>query len=397
MQTEIHLAIIGAGPAGAVTAQVLATARPDLGIVLLDAETQPRHRPCGEYLAPGGLAVLERIGLDAAVRATGACRLAGVALCGPGGRADTLFAPVLGLSPPCDHGLGVRRERFDRALQDQAAVVTDLRRGWRVRELARTPTGWRLEATTPDGPRQLDCRMIVGADGRGSLVRHRCNLDRPTARQRCALVCRAHGIPHSDRVEMHLGPLGQIGLCPLGAGEVNLNLLLAPASHGLLKRMPRAELLRAALAATPTLAARCRGGSFGAVMATPSLPQRSTAVVADGLCLVGDAAGFCDPFTGEGMSLALRGAEALALVLAGLTYEQLPSAGQLAAWTASYHRLIGRRQRIGEALQELLGRRRIAEAVAMILARVPLLGRMAVADAAGFVWGNPCKRRSSSS
>lgn len=384
METDFHLAIIGAGPAGALTAQALASVRPDLRVVLLDGEITPRHRPCGEYLAPGGLAVLERAGLADVVRATDAFRLNSVALHGPGGCANTPFVPVLGLIPPCDHGLGVRRERFDRVLQDQAARVVELRRGWQVRNLARTTNGWEVHALTTDGLRTLTCRLVLGADGRSSLVRHQCHLDQPTARRRCALVCRAHGISHGNRVEMHMGPLGQIGLCPLGDDEVNLNLLLAPASHGLLRQLPRTTLMRVALAATPTLAERCRHAQLGSVLATPSLPQRSRSVIADGACLVGDAAGFCDPFTGEGMSLALRGAEVLAQVLTTLDYGQMPAQARLTAWAYGHDRLIGRRQRVGEMLQGLLGRRRIAEALATVCAHVPLVARLVVADAAGF-------------
>lgn len=364
------IAIVGAGPAGALCAWRLGSGR---RIVLLDAEAAPRHRPCGEYLAPGGLGVLGRTGLLDAVLATGAKRLAGVSLRGPHGGHPQAFQPVLGLAPPVAFGLGVRRERLDRALQDMAATRAELRRGRRVLGLDRDAEGWRLRLA--DGG-MLQAGLVIGADGRGSLVRRACGLDRRPVRQRFALMARAHGTPHGEAAEMHLGPLGQIGLCPLGEGEVNLNLLLAPSSSGLLRLMPRERLLRAALAATPSLAGRLAGMRLGPVMATGSLPQGCRAIAADGVALVGDAAGFCDPFTGEGMSLALTGAELLS--------EAIAAGRGLAGYAGDFARAIGRRRRIGELLQGLLGRRRLAEGIATGIAAVPLLNRLLMADAAGY-------------
>ncbi len=368
------IAIIGAGPAGALSAYLLAQARPAADIVLLDAGVGPRHRPCGEYLSPGSLGSLQRAGLLAAVTATGAQRLAGVALCGPHGGHPVAFAPVLGLHPAVDHGLGVRRERFDRVLQEAAAQRCQLWREAQVAGVERSAHGWTVRLT--DG-RSLDAGLVVGADGRGSVVRRACGLDQRPARQRFALVARAHGVLHRNIVEMHLGPLGQLGLCPLGEGEVNLNLLLAPASSVLLRRMPRDALLRAAVASTAGLAGRAHGLELGQVMATGSLPQGCTAVSAEGVALVGDAAGFCDPFTGEGMGLAMRGAELLAAAL-------VEGGGGLPAYARAYAGSLGRRRQVGTMLQRLLDRRRLAEGVAAGLASLPLLSRLLIADAAGF-------------
>ncbi|HAT10530.1 MAG TPA: hypothetical protein DCS97_08040, partial [Planctomycetes bacterium] len=237
------IAIVGAGPAGALCAWLLAGAAPDRRIVLLDAEASPRHRPCGEYLSPGGLGVLDRAGLLETVCATGAKRLSGLALRGPHGGHAVPYQPILGLAPPVPFGLGVRRERLDLALQEAAATRCRLVREARVSSLQREGDGWELRTT--QGHRH-HARLVIGADGRGSLVRRACGLDRRPSRMRFALVARAHGVDHGEVGEMHLGPLGQVGLCPLGDGEVNLNLLLAPASGGLLRRMPRDRLLRAA-------------------------------------------------------------------------------------------------------------------------------------------------------
>lgn len=391
MDERYDIVIAGAGPAGALAARLIGLRRRKLHILLLDAELTPRHRPCGEYLAPGGLAVIDQAGLTAAVRATGAVPLRSVAIIGPHGGWRAAFAPVLGLRPFCDHGLGVRRELFDRALQEGAAEVSVLRRGHRVAEFQRDNGRWSITVTGPNGMYCVEAALLIGADGRGSVVRRRAGLDRPPHIRRVALVARAYGIPHRDLVEMHLGPLGQIGLCPLGNGEVNLNLLLAPSSAVLLRMMNRERLLRAALNATPTLAKRCRAAMLGPVMASASLPQRAAKVVDDGLCLVGDAAGFCDPFTGEGMTIAARGAGLLADVVNKLDLDRMPTAHELAAYAHTFRSVIGWRRTVGEALQGILARRRTAESVAALIGRVPLLARLLVADAAGFSRGAVAK------
>ncbi len=124
--------------------------------------------------------------------------------------------------------------------------------------------------------------------------------------------------------------------------------------------------------------------ALGPVMASGPLPQRAAAVIADGICLVGDAAGFCDPFTGEGMTIAARGAGLLATAIGDLDFDRMPSARELMPYAHSHHQAIGRRRVIGEALQGVLARRRAAETIAALIGRFPLVARLLVADAAGF-------------
>ncbi|MBA3684948.1 MAG: FAD-dependent monooxygenase [Planctomycetes bacterium] len=377
-----QVVIAGAGPAGALSAFLLAAARPDWRILLIDAEPLPKHRPCGEYLSPGAVGVLARAGLASAVMATGAQSLAGVAISGACGGMDVAFAPVLGRAPCHAHGLGIRRERFDAVLQDAAALRVALRRATRITRAAYLDRRWRLTIDHAGALEDLEADLLIGADGRHSRIRHWAGLDAPSGRKRFALVCRATGIRHGDRVAMHLGPLGQVGVCPLGSGEVNLNLLLAPASTPLLRMRRPETLMRAALSATPTLAGSARRAVLGPVLATGSLAQSSHGVIADGLCLVGDAAGFCDPFSGEGLTLALRGAELLAQSFAEASGH--PPVAQLQCYATAYARTIGRRRRFGDALQPVLARRRLSDGLAAVLGRIPLLAAWTIAEASGY-------------
>jgi len=378
------IAVIGAGPAGALTAWTAARARPDLRIALIDAMPAPEHRPCGEYLAPHGVAVLAESGLEAAVLATGACPLSGVTLEGPHGAMRSQYCDLATPHLSRGNALGVRRERFDAALQQAVAPLVSLLRPLRLTAMRREAAAWRLDLLGGDGERVLHARMVVGADGRLSQVRRLAGLDRPVGRKRYALVCRARNLAHRQHVEMHLSPLGQIGLAPLGENECNLNLLLAEPSRALLRSRPRAQVMRAALAATPSLAARCHGISLGPVMATGSLPQDCTSVVGDGIALVGDAAGFCDPFSGDGMSFALTSGRQLGHCLAALDLATVPDATALAPYARAYHAAIGCKRRIGDGLNHLLARRGLSERLVGVLARSRPLTRLLLGMAAGY-------------
>jgi len=384
MMDHFDIIICGAGPAGSVTAYGLARKRPELRILLLDAESAPRHRPCGEYLSPGAVGILARAGLEQAVLASGAAPLPGTLLSGARGSITITHGRVMGLQPDRPFGLGIRRERFDRVLQDAAAQQVELLRGSRLLHFSRDGAQWKVRLSCPHGERDITACLLVGADGRQSVVRRRSGLDRPVRRKRFALVCRAHGFVHRSRVEMHLGPMGQIGVCPLGDGEVNLNLLLAGPTAALLRQRPLASLMRAALASTPSLAGRVDAMRLSPVLATGSLPQRSRAVIADGICLVGDAGGFCDPFSGEGMTLAMGGAEVLAEQLAEVDFHTRPSAAALAGYASAHAARVGRRHRLGGLLHHILDRRHLADRCVAGLGISRTLGHLFIAGAAAY-------------
>jgi flavin-dependent dehydrogenase len=379
MPQHCDLLIVGAGPAGAMTALLAAKARPELGIVLTDALPAPRHKPCGEFLSPDGLRILAQVSLEEAVMASGAHPLNGLSLVGAKGEMSSDYHPMLGHVPHRPYGIGVRREVFDRVLQDAAAGVADLLRGTRVVALERQSDGWLVTLRESAAERQIHTRLLIGADGRQSLVRRRAGLDVPAGRQRFALVCRATGIPHGTHGEMHLGPLGQVGVAPLGGGEVNLNLLMSEPARRLLQQRSPSALMRAALRATPSLRPRTAGAQLGEVLTTGSLPQKSRSVIDDGLALVGDAAGFCDPFTGEGMCFALQGAEALAATIAALPATGAWRQADLRSYADAYRARFGAKRRLGEGLQVLLQRKALAERLVGLVGASRPLSRFLVA------------------
>jgi len=360
--------ICGAGPAGALCAIRLLGLRPGLRVLLLEAEAAPRPRPCGEFIAPLGMRILAAGGVHGMAEI--GCALEGLVLHAGG---DHVALPFPGGTAPGGLGSGVRREDLAVALERAASSAgASVRRGVRVLQARRGQGLWQV--TTASG--ELSATMLVGADGRLSRIRHCAGLDRPCARRRYAVVARAHGLRFADARragEMHLSALGQIGVAPLTDGTVNLNLLLAPGAHHLLRTLAPARLLTLALRLTPSLRQRARGIAVGAVMTTPSLPHRSRAVVADGVALVGDAAGFWDPFTGDGITQALLQAWMLGDCLAACDLTQAPSARQLAPYARSWQAAT-RAKRSG-VLERILARGLLCQALVGLLARWPALGQ----------------------
>jgi len=360
--------ICGAGPAGALCAIRLLRLRSELRVLLIEAEARPRPQACGEFIAPLGMRLLAAGGVHGLE--TVGCALEGLVL--HSGR-DRLVLPFAGAAAAGGLGTGVRREDLAVALERAASAAgASVQRGVRVLTAQREHGRWRVET----GTGVLCATMLIGADGRLSRIRHCAELDRPCARRRYAVVARARGLRFADARragEMHFSALGQIGVAPLTDGTVNLNWLLAPGAHRLLRTRAPGQLLALALRLTPSLRQRSRGIALSAVKTTPSLPHRARAVVADGVALVGDAAGFWDPFTGDGITQALLQAWALGGCLGACDLSQGPSAQQLAPYARAW-RAATRAKRSG-VLERILERRVLCQALVGLLARWPALGR----------------------
>ena len=306
------VAIVGAGPAGALAALVLA--RRGARVRLIDRARFPRPKLCGDSLNPGALAVLARH-LDVAALAALGQPIHGMRLSGPSG------ASVRGDYPDGIAGLSITRARLDAWLVDEACRAgVQMDDGVLVRRVATDgddATGVILP--TARGDRHLPARLVIGADGRGSVVARQFGLAHaPAQPRRWAIGAYAHGVAGVDPVcgEMHVRAGSYVGIAPVAGGLTNVCLVVPYSRAQRDVRTPWASIV-AAVAADPLLASRF-------TQATPAAAPIVLGPMAvdvarpghGGMLLAGDAAGFIDPMTGDGMRLAVLGGQ-LAAEIAG--------------------------------------------------------------------------------
>jgi flavin-dependent dehydrogenase len=137
---------------------------------------------------------------------------------------------------------------------------------------------------------------------------------------------------------MHVGATGYAGLNPLGGGATSVALVV-PARRAAAAAGNAAGFFRREIERFPGLRGRVPPAAIGRVTATGPFASRARRVTADGALLVGDAAEFFDPFTGEGIWAALRGAElAAAAALGALARGGRVSAAALAGYRAARRR-----------------------------------------------------------
>jgi menaquinone-9 beta-reductase len=295
--------IAGAGPAGAIAATILA--RAGARVLMLDRARFPRPKLCGDTLNPGALAILARLGLDCTVG--GALPLAGMIVTGDDEvRVEGRYGDV------CGQAIG--RRAFDAALVTAAAGAgARVEQGVLVQEPIVDSSGDTVRVTgllvrRSDGrSHRITAPMVIAADGRYSRVARALRLSRSTPHpRRWAIGAYFEHVGGMTRFgEMHVRANHYIGVAPL-PGSLTNACVVTPAPGG----QPPAALLSATLRADCQLRARFAP----ARMVSPATclgPLGVDCEVAGvpGLLLAGDAAGFVDPMTGDGLRFAMRGAE----------------------------------------------------------------------------------------
>lgn len=373
--------VVGGGPAGTAAAILLRQRGHE--VVLIDEARFPRDKVCGEGISPEAWRLLGEIGATAAVRALGPKALLGMTLVSPDG---TVFTGSYGGTRT---GLAIRRQALDEALLGVArAAGVEVREGVRASGLVRNGrrvVGVRTSSSAVE-EQAIHARLVVAADGRRSLVARRLGLLREHRRFRKFSV-RGHfaGVQGlGDYGEMHVGAAGYCGMAPLGgADEANVAFVL-PATEMRAAAGDLPGFFARGLRRWPRVAERLEGASLLAPpRAIGPLALVASAVSAPGVMLVGDAAGFYDPFTGEGVTLALRSAE-----LAAEVADVALRAGRLddlRAYDRFRHEVTRDKFRLNRVIQEIVAWPEVANAVARRLRRKPGLADRLVGIAGDFV------------
>jgi flavin-dependent dehydrogenase len=328
---SLDLLVVGGGPVGLATA--LYAVQAGLSVAVVEQRAGVVDKACGEGLMPGALAGLQALGVDPAGH-----DIAGIRYLTPTRSVTTDFTR--------GPGRGVRRTVLHTALREAAG-----RAGAGL--VTGTVTGLEQHAggvvVQVEGQGRLTARHVVAADGLHSPVRRMLGLHRPSRGRRRHGIRQHYRIaPWSDHVEVHWGRAAEAYVTPVADDTVGVAVLTSA-------RGP----MQAHLAEFGSLAARVRGAEVtGPARGAGPLRQRVASRVAGRVLLVGDAGGYVDALTGEGLALGLAQAQVAVQAVASGRPQRYPALARRAGLvsTALTHGLLtatatpaGRRAVLGAA------------------------------------------------
>jgi geranylgeranyl reductase family protein len=318
--------IVGGGPAGASTAFQLA--KRGVRALAVDRARFPRSKPCAECLSPQASRLLHDMGVLTALESRGA-HLSGITVRSPSGaiaRGD--YVATHGYRGFRDRGLSIRREILDHALLNAARDAgASVQENTRVSDVVRDANGAVTGVRVFDSAgveRELRASIVVAADGLRSVVARRLGLTRVAPwPQRLAVVTHYEGVGEvSDVVEIIVENDGFVGIADVGDGTTTVAAVF-PKRRAREFEGDAASFLQSWLLSKPHLRPRFeRAKRAGPASVTGPFASYARRAWSAGALLVGDAADFFDPATGEGIYAALRGGElAAAAIEAALSSE----------------------------------------------------------------------------
>jgi geranylgeranyl reductase family protein len=367
--------VCGAGPAGSVAATVLA--RGGARVLLVDRARFPRPKLCGDTINPGAIAMLRRLGLAAAFEAA-ALPVDGMIVtgergvrvrCAYGGRARGLAIPRHHLDTALARGAVAAGARLEEGVLVRGPLVDERAHPLRVRGVVIAGRDGRdLRVPAP---------IVIAADGRRSRVALPLGLScHPARPRRWAIGAYFDGVSGiSTFGEMHVRRGRYIGIAGMPSGEANVCVVVPREGCG-----SPAAVIGEAIARDTELRDRFTSARMaGPPSVIGPLAVDARAAGADGLLLAGDAAGFIDPMTGDGLRFAIRGGELAAeAALDAFAGQPLPAHERLAS---ARRREFGAKWRFNRTLRRLVDRGATVEVAGLVASAAPWMLRRAIAFA----------------
>ena len=372
--------VIGGGPAGC--AMALDLNRRGYDVALCDQAKFPRDKVCGEFISPGADPILERLGVLGSIEALVPKRLKGVAISSYEGAELAIDYPVFtqtGLRPS---SLSVPRYQLDALFLEQVQHAgVKIFQQYKVADLILDNgyvvgvKGWDETKT----PFSLKSKMVVDAGGRNAVSLKKFSLKQnPKGNTKIAFSAHWKGVRlPNDYCYMHVSHPGYTGISSVGKDRANVVMVVDRSAFKsgenpetfyhriLMQNSRRQEMLIGAERLEP-------------VRSVESLAFSVKPVPCGGLVLVGDAMGFIDPFTGEGIYLSLRSSEIAGTVIhAGLQSLDL-SRKFLAVYDERRKKEFGDKFLLSRILQKLIYSRPVCDRVVKSLSTNEVLAETLV-------------------
>lgn len=299
----ISIGVVGAGPAGALVATLLAYN--GFRVSLFERQRQIKRKICGEYLCPKGLDLLTDLGIvDYLTRDFGV--LNGMVILSPENTAvETEF-------PRNKYGLALNREVFDqRLLQLAIKCGVEFHSDWTLSKVHQNKDGkWEIQNIEEEN---LCFDLLIAADGRQSKIGHYLGHINELNTKRTAIHCylSRKNFNGLRKGEMHIFSDGSYcGLDPISDTEVNFSLVV---DSEILKEKKPEDLIRTYIESSERLRNQLDWSKIqpSEINIVTCLKNKNDFIAGSNLAYVGDAAGFIDPLTGEGIYNALLNASIL--------------------------------------------------------------------------------------